>query len=255
LSITPVQEIRPRRGRRVAVVAALTLAGLAAGAGIASAHVTVTPSEASQGGYATLTFRVPNEEPSASTTKITITIPEATPLASVRYMNVPGWTAEAVTTDLKAPVTSGNTTLTKAITSVTFTAQAGNGIGAGQFAEFSLSVGPLPQIDSISFPTKQTYDDGTVVDWNEPMPPGAEEPEHPAPTLTLTAGGDDHGAATTTAAAAVTTGPSVTADPQSAAAVEKSDSAARILGVVGIVVGAAGLLVGAIGLRRRAPRA
>jgi uncharacterized protein YcnI len=238
------------RLRRATVLALLATAGLVAGAGVAAAHVTVTPSEAARGSYATLTFRVPNEEPTADTVKVEITIPAATPIASVRYMAVPGWTAEAVTSKLAAPVTSGDTTLTEAVSSVTFTARPPNRIAPGEFAEFSLSVGPLPDADSISFPTVQTYDDGTVVDWKDPTPPGGEEPEHPAPTLALEAGsGDDHHDAESIATTAA--GPSVTADPQSAASVAKSDTAARILGVVGIVVGALALFVGALGLRRR----
>ena len=47
--------------RRVLTTAALALAGLVAAALPASAHVTVQPSTAQQGGYATLNFKVPNE--------------------------------------------------------------------------------------------------------------------------------------------------------------------------------------------------
>ena len=250
--------------RRWATVGVLTVAGVALGAGIASAHVTVTPSEAAQGGYTTLTFRVPNESPTAGTVKVDITIPATTPIATVRYRAVPGWTAKAVTEKLPAPVKSADTELTEAVTSVTFTADSGTRIGPGEFAEFDLSVGPLPDIDAISFPVDQTYDDGSVVAWDQPTPADGTEPEHPAPTLTLTAGGaDDHhdaGSSAATAAssagpasttgptvtAPATTGPATTADPQSAESVAKSDTAARTLAVVGIVVGALGLLVGAL---------
>ncbi len=240
------------RFKRWATITAVTVAGLAMGAGIASAHVTVNPSEAAQGGYTTLTFRVPNESPTAGTVKVQINIPATTPIASVRYRAVPGWTAKAVTEKLPAPVKSADTELTEAVTSVTFTADSGTRIGPGEFAEFDLSVGPLPDIAAISFPTDQTYDDGSVVTWDQPTPADGTEPEHPAPTLTLTTGGtDDHGAGSS---AAATSGPAVTADPQSAESVAKSDSAARTLAVVGIVVGALGLLVGALGLRRSRER-
>lgn len=240
------------RFRRWAAVGLLTAAGVAAGAGIASAHVTVNPSEAAQGGYTTLTFRVPNESPTAGTVKVQINIPAATPIATVRYRAVPGWTAQAVTEKLPAPVRSADTELTEAVTSVTFTAESGTRIGPGEFAEFDLSVGPLPDIDAISFPIAQTYDDGTVVAWDQPTPADGTEPEHPAPTLTLTTGGaDDHHDAGSSAA---TPALAVTADPQSAESVAKSDTAARTLAVIGIVVGALGLLVGAFGLRRSRER-
>ena len=44
------------------------LSSVPVGTGPASAHVTVNPREAVQGGYAKLAFRVPNEKAGASTT-------------------------------------------------------------------------------------------------------------------------------------------------------------------------------------------
>jgi methionine-rich copper-binding protein CopC len=51
-------------------------------------------------------------------------------------------------------------------------------------------VGPLPEdVDQILFPSIQTYASGEVVRWiDEPLESG-EEPEHPAPLLTLVDGG------------------------------------------------------------------
>jgi uncharacterized protein HemX len=46
----------------------------------------------------------------------------------------------------------------------------------------------LPDADTVSFPATQTYADGAVVKWDQPAAPGGPEPEHPAPTLALTAG-------------------------------------------------------------------
>jgi len=208
---------------RPLTVGALAAAGLALGAGSADAHVTVDPSTAAPGSYSVLTFRVPNESTTAGTVGLSITLPTATPLASVRYRTVPGWTAKAVTGTLPKPVTEGKITITEPVTSVTFTAAAGARIAAGEFAEFDLSVGPLPDTASLSFPTAQRYDDGSVVNWSDPAPTaGTEEPEHPAPTLTLSAAG----------------------------AVRTADNTARILGVGGIVIGALSLLMSALGLRR-----
>lgn len=58
---------RARRWRRAVTTLSLVTAGLLAGAGIASAHVSVNPSEATAGDYTKLTFRVPNESPTAPT--------------------------------------------------------------------------------------------------------------------------------------------------------------------------------------------
>lgn len=227
---------------RTLTVSALAATGLALGAGIAGAHVTVNPSTAAPGSYSVLTFRVPNESPTAGTVGLTIALPTATPLASVRYRAVPGWTAKAVTSKLAKPVTEGKITITEPVTSVTFTAAAGTRLAPGEFAEFDLSVGPLPDTASLSFPTAQRYDDGSVVNWSDPAPAaGAAEPEHPAPTLTLSAAG-------TAASAGGHEDVAVTAAP--AGPMSTSDTTARLLGVVGVVIGAAALLVSALALRR-----
>ncbi|HEU5108334.1 MAG TPA: DUF1775 domain-containing protein, partial [Micromonosporaceae bacterium] len=75
----------------VAVVGALV--GALVVASPASAHVTVNPREATQGGYTRVAFRVPTESDTASTTKVEVFLPDAAPIASVSIMPVPGWTA------------------------------------------------------------------------------------------------------------------------------------------------------------------
>jgi hypothetical protein len=89
------------------------------------------------------------------------------------------------------------------------------------------------------FPTTQTYNDGEVVQWDEPTPASGEEPEHPAPTLTVGP------VATTTPA----TEPSVAA--VAATTSSGSDSTATILAAVSLVIAAAALVVAAVALRRR----
>ncbi|WP_037365813.1 YcnI family copper-binding membrane protein [Nakamurella lactea] len=238
----------PTRAARLLTVGALTAATLVIGAGAASAHVTVSPSTAEAGGYAVLTFRVPNESDTAGTVGLTIHFPTDTPLASVRYQNVPGWTAKAVTEQLPKPVTEGAITIDKAVTSVTFTAAGGTKIAPGEFAQFDLSVGPLPDVPALSFPTDQTYDDGSVVKWADKTVAGAAEPDHPAPTVTLTAAADDTAGHSHSADATVQATPEV---GQAAVAVGSADTLARVLGIVGIVLAALSLFVGALGLRRR----
>ncbi|MTD15688.1 DUF1775 domain-containing protein [Nakamurella sp. YIM 132087] len=237
--------------RRAGVLTLLTGLGLLIGAGAASAHVTVNPGTATAGSYSKLTFRVPNESATASTVQVTVDFPTDHPFASVSVKKEPGWTATVTRSTLDTPVTQGNTTITEAVTSITWKADADGQISLGEFAEFDVSVGPVPDVESISFPAAQTYSDGTVVDWDEPTPASGEEPEHPAPTLTVVqADGDgdaghSHGADTSTAPATDST-----ATVSAAAEHGDTDSAARVLAVIGIVVGAGGLLVGAIGIRR-----
>jgi uncharacterized protein YcnI len=152
----------------------------------ASAHVHVDPSATTAGGYAVLTFRVPTESTTASTVGLTVTLPADTPFTSVRTEHVPGWTATVTTADLPAPVTDDDgTTITTAPTAVTWTATDG-GLAPGEFGELKVSVGPLPESGTVFLPAVQTYSDGTTVAWVE-QAQGTAEPEHPAPSFTVSA--------------------------------------------------------------------
>ena len=246
---------RPRLVRRLAGLVALTAVGVLAGAGVAAAHVHVDPSSTATGSYSLLTFQVPNESATAGTTAVRVEIPADRPLASVSWEAVPGWTASVQKGALPAPVTQGDLTLTEAVSSVTWTADPGTSVGPGQFARFLLSVGPLPDATTLSFPVDQTYDDGTVVRWADPENADGTEAEHPVPAFTLTpatAGdGDDDAAPSSASSSAVGAAPeTATIDTAAAATTDDTDSPARTLGIIGIVVAAVALLTAAIGLRR-----
>ena len=145
--------LRPaaRRRRSLLVVAGLATAGLTLlPAATASAHVRVTPDNPTSGAFSALTFRVPNESETAGTVKLTVDLPKDTPFLYVSTKPVPGWTAVATTSKLAKPVESYGTTLTKAVSQVTWTADKGVAIGPGQYQEFSISVGPLPAAGTIA---------------------------------------------------------------------------------------------------------
>jgi uncharacterized protein YcnI len=178
----------PRRllGRGAVVLTAL--AGLLiAGAGIASAHVTVRSPNAGPGGFGTVVFTVPNESDAASTTRVRIQIPDSHPLASVSVETVPGWSVTTTETTLAKPLkTDDGDTVTSATSVIDFQAAKGGGIPPGQFQEFRLSGGPFPDSGSMTFNVVQSYSDGTEAAWIEPTIQGQPEPAHPAPVLTLT---------------------------------------------------------------------
>ncbi|MER7582046.1 YcnI family protein [Kitasatospora sp. NPDC097691] len=227
--------------RRTATAAALAATALLATAAPAFAHVTVQPGTAAQGGYTAVAFRVPDESDTASTTKLEVTLPADHPVASVATEPIPGWTATAEKTKLATPIkTDDGDEITEAVSKVTWTADAGTKIAPGQFQDFRISLGPLPtDTDKVVFKALQTYDDGNVVRWIDEAAAGQPEPQHPAPTLTLTkaaADGDAH---------------HPDAAPTTAAAESTSDTAARVLGIAGIVVGIIGGALGVLGLRRR----
>jgi uncharacterized protein len=249
-AFSPVRTSSRRPVTRTATGAAGATLALLAGsvllAGPASAHVSVNPGQAEAGGFTKLTFRVPTESPTASTTGLAVSFPSDTPLASVSIKPHPGWVAKVTKTKLAKPVKDDDLTITEAVSRIVWTAQKGVKIAPGQFDEFDVSVGPLPTgAKSLSFPAVQTYDDGSTVNWNQAVTAGGAEPEHPAPTLTLTSAGSEPSAA-----------PAAQSSPAAApvADTKSTDSTARALGTAGLVVGALGLLVGAAGFaaaRRR----
>jgi uncharacterized protein YcnI len=209
----------------------------------ASAHVHVTPGQAAAGSSTTLTFTVPNESATAGTVKIEIDFPTATPFTSVTYQPLPGWTAAVVTETLPKPVVIGGTTVTEAPTKIVWTANAGMQITEGQFQQFVVSAGPVPNTGSVELPAHQTYSDGTVVNWDEKTPASGVEPENPAPTLYI----NDAAPVTDTTGATVT--PSSAPSAASAAA---NASLATVLSLVSLAVGAIALVVGVfVALRRR----
>ena len=95
---------------------------------------------------------------------------------------------------------------------MTWTADPGTRIGPGEFADFPLSLGPLPEVDRLVLPAVQTYDDGEVVAWDQPPAADGAEPERPAPAVTLTPAG---GAAGDAAAQPLAAAPRPTPAPVS----------------------------------------
>lgn len=233
-------ESRTMNKKSIATAATALVAGafLAIAAPLAaSAHVTVGPNQAAAGSFALLNFKVPNESATATTTKIVLSLPQDTPFAYVSYVPVPGWTAQLTTEKLATPITGDDGTITEAVTTVTWTAQPGSEITAGQLGVFPLSVGQVPDTGSVAFAVSQVYSDGTVVDWADTTA-GAE---HPAPVLYVNdAPPSDHHADSTAAAVDVEQTPSTSG----------GDVLARVLGIGGLVLGVVGLVV-AITARRR----
>lgn len=209
----------------------------------ASAHVRLVDNTAEAGSYSLITFKVPTESATATTNKIVLHIPESTPFASVSYIPVPGWTTTLTTTTLATPVKLDDTELTQAVTSVTWTADDGKGILANQLQEFSLSVGPVPDVDEVDFTADQTYTDGSVVKWADL----AADAEEPAPVLYVNAT-PPAGEATGDDTASVSASPSTPASSDGSGV----DVLARVFGIVGLVVGAVGIALAIVTRRRSA---
>jgi uncharacterized protein YcnI len=230
----------------VTAVGATVVLGLA---GSAFAHVTVSPDTAPKGGDQTVAFRVPDEEDGTSTVKLEIDLPVDKPIAAVDTQPMPGWTAVSTTSKLAKPIKSDDGEVTQAVTKVVWTAAAGAGIKPGQFQQFFVSFDSLPDAGSIEIKALQTYANGDIVRWiDDPAPAGQDEPEHPAPILTLVAGGDDTTAATPATSAAAAPAPTTAA----AASSGSGNGAAIGIAIAGLVLGLFGAAMGLIAYRRTA---
>ncbi|MCX4515746.1 YcnI family protein [Streptomyces sp. NBC_01619] len=205
--------------------------------GTAFARITLQPEgEAAKGGYATVNFVVPNKNrDNSSTVELEVTLPGEHPLSSVMPQPVPGWKASVTKTELTKPLTVYGRQITEAVSKITWTADGGK-IGPGEFQQFSVSLGPLPEgADKLVFKAFQTYDHLMAVSWFDEPEAGMVEPaSNPAPVLTLSAVTDDHHGKNENAASEAKAG----------------DTIARVLAIVGIVVGAAACAFGVLAGRR-----
>jgi len=230
---------RSRFLRRLLGAGALAAALTAAGAGVASAHVTVSAPQATPGGSDVLiSFRVPDESESARTVGLKVRLPTDTPIASVLVQPKAGWSATVSRTKLSTPIKTDDGDVIDVVSEIDWKVNAGaQGIGPGQFDDFTVLAGQLPKADSLTFKMIQSYSDGSSAPWiEEPAPGSSVEPEHPAAVLDLS-----------TSSAAAGNSESGTSAP--------ADAASKASAVTGIALGALGVLLGlaalALALRRR----
>jgi uncharacterized protein YcnI len=226
------------------------------GAGMAEAHVTAQPGWATKGGYAVVALRVPTESESAGTVKVELTLPAEHPIAEVLTTPMAGWTVRIGKVPVNPPLRTDDGTVSQVAHTITWTAQPGRRIEPDQYADFDVSMGSLPtDADQLVLPVTQTYDDGTVVRWDQPHAAGAPEPEHPAPTLRLMAAGTGNGTAAG-GAGGHGAGGSPTALAVGGAGTDAdsgADSLARWLAAGGLLFGVIALVI-AVGVAGRARR-
>ncbi|MDQ1739521.1 MAG: hypothetical protein QOE53_1173 [Pseudonocardiales bacterium] len=274
---------RARLIRRLLGAVAVTVGLVAAGTGVASAHITVSGPEATSGGSdAVIRFRVPDESDTARTVGLKVRLPSDTPIASVLVQPKPGWTVSVRQSKLATPIKTDDGEITEAVSEIDWKVSAGGqGIGPGQFDEFVLIAGRLPEARSLTFKAIQTYSDGRSVSWiEEPAPGSSVEPEHPAPVLTLGAGSSSvPGSSGSAEPGSSASAPDASSEPASpggqssassgprgdatdtsrgeAIASTPDDAASKASAITGIVLGALGVLLGlaalALALRRRRP--
>jgi periplasmic copper chaperone A len=145
----------------------------------AAAHVTLDPGEWEAGGFARFSIRVPNEQPDADTTEISVQFPES--VISASFQPVPGWERTVEMVALEEPIEEeGEEPITERIATVTWT---GGTIRPGEFQEFGVSFQVPETVGAdLVFPAVQTYSNGETVRWI-----GPPDADTPAPMVTVLA--------------------------------------------------------------------
>jgi uncharacterized protein YcnI len=219
--------------------------GIALGtAGPALAHVTVDPDSAPKGGQITLGFRVPNERSNADTTEVQVFFPTDHPVGQVAPQSIRGWQDKVTTRHLAAPLRTADGSVTDVVSEVDW---SGGPIAPGHFQEFQILVAGLPtDTDELVFKALQTYSNGDIVRWIDPVTASQPDPDHPTPILKLTSGNP---APSSPAAGPGTPTTTPTRADTGHLATSSSVTTAKTIGIIGIVLGALGLLVGLQALR------
>ena len=226
---------------RAAVVLAVAAALVVTPA--AAAHVTLNPPEWEAGGFARFALRVPNEQPSASTTEVSMQFPES--VLSASFEDVPGWERTVEMVPLDEPIEEeGEEPITERLATVTW---SGGEVEPGEFVEFGISLQvPEDATEPLLFPAVQTYSSGDVVRWIAPE----EEAEAPAPRVEVVPPAGEGAAAeepATTEEQASEAAPAAPGDDHDGRA-----TLALVLGIAGLVAGLAALAVALVSRPRPA---
>jgi uncharacterized protein YcnI len=172
--------------RKLGIIALSALAFTMVTAGVAAAHVTVSPSSLPKGtSDAVLTFRVPNESSTADVVGLRVQFPLAHPIVLVNPEAGSGWNVSVHSARLPKPITTDDGTFTSTTSEIDWT---GGSIPVGQFGAFDVLAQGIPTGTSqLVFKAIQSYSDGTIVSWIDVPNRAVPDPAHPAPTITLTA--------------------------------------------------------------------
>jgi uncharacterized protein YcnI len=230
---------------------ATTLAAglVVAGATSASAHVTVTPSTTAAGAYALLTMAVPHGCEGSSTTKVSIQMPEQ--IIAVTPSVNPGWDVEKVMEDLAEPVEDGHGgEYTERVAEVVYTAEEPLPDGLRDAFELSLKL-PEAEGETLAFPAVQECEKGETA-WVQLPEEGqsADELEHPAPSIVLTAA---ETAEAPVEGAAADTEPAAAAE-DGAASASATGTGTSALTWIALALGAGGLVLGLLAFLRSRPQ-
>ncbi len=153
-----------RRVARRAMVATIAAAVPLVSAAPAWAHAAISPPVANTGVLQQFTLAVPTEKEDATTTSIELTVPSGVEIDS--FEPEPGWTRTVNATG------TGESAVVKQVT------WAGGHVPTEEDAVFRFQATLTDGSMDYVFSVRQTYSDGSVVDWN-----GAESSDAPSPVV------------------------------------------------------------------------
>ncbi|MGB0121553.1 MAG: YcnI family protein [Solirubrobacterales bacterium] len=207
----------------------------------ASAHVSVAPSEAPADGYALLNFVVPHGCEAAPTNRLVIKMPPQ--VISATPGVVAGWDLKTKEGKLPVPAEQHGETITEGVREVTW---SGGPLPDGQLEQFPLSVAfSGEEGDVAEFKVIQQCAGGAETAWIQSTPASGEEPDHPAPAVTLAAAEADHHGG---AAADDEEHSDEASHSEAASSSDSDDDSSDGLAIAALIVGALGLAAGGTAL-------
>jgi uncharacterized protein YcnI len=150
-------------GRRCLVGLLVAVATLIVGAGSAWAHARISPVVVEAKQLQLFSLAVPTEKDNLTTTKVELTVPQGFAIDS--FVPAPGWKREVQQTG------SGEDAVVQKVT------WAGGSVPTEEDSLFQFLASPSAS-KTYTFTIRQTYSDGSVVDWS-----GPESSDSPSPTV------------------------------------------------------------------------
>jgi hypothetical protein len=165
------QDRRHRLRRAAGTVLGGVLLALAAQP--AAAEVTLDPATGVQGAAAEITFKVSEDRaPAAWTKQIDIVMPDGSPVAEVYPLSNDEWGPRIAYRELATALPGVHGTQSNSVvTSISWLrfGQPAAGVTTATTNDLRISLGPLPATDNLRFLVVQTYSDGVVKRWPNPV--------------------------------------------------------------------------------------
>jgi uncharacterized protein YcnI len=209
------------------------------------AHVSMKADTTASGAYSYAQFSVSHGCEEKATTKMEIQVPEE--VLSYKPQVHAGWDLETSVVKRDEPIKAAHGDITERVETVTYTAKTP--LPDGYLDVFGASI-QWPEDadgDQLNFPVIQTCEGGLSNEWIDIAKEGEDEPENPAPFVTVSkADADEHGHDDTTKEdakeAVKETDHKDTAEHKDSVSQSDLDSV-RILAIVGVALGGVSVLL------------